>query len=327
MKSFPLHLNKLLFQLTAYLYAKKLHKKHNYDAIWAMMAHASAVPAGLFKKKFPNITYILTLQEGDPPEYIERKMRIFGKLFKDGFSLADKLQAISTFLERWGRNMGFSKESFVIPNAVDVEHFTTRYPEGQLQQARNELGKQEGDLFLVTTSRLVQKNGVDDVVRAMTKLPNNVHFVIFGTGPDEEKLQKLIQELDLSERVHLRGHIEHSSMPKLLKACDIFIRPSRSEGMGNSFVEAMAAGLPVIATQEGGISDFLFDRRRNPEVASTGFAVSPDSPNEIAEQVIYIMSHQNEVKQVTQEALNMVSKEYTWDYVAKQMHECIFKSI
>ncbi len=78
------------------------------------------------------------------------------------------------------------------------------------------------------------------------------------------------------------GQAGYAQLPDALAACDIFIRPSRSEGMGNSFIEAMAAGLPVIATQVGGLSDFIYDAKRNPGKEATAWAVDPDSPEQIA---------------------------------------------
>ena len=321
LRTFPLHLNKLLFQFFAYYKAKQLHKKYTYDGIWAMMAHSCAVPAGMFKKAFPDVSYVLTLQEGDPPEYIEKKMRSFGALFKNGFVRADALQAISTFLQKWGTAMGFQGRSVVVPNAVDIKHFTQTYTAEELSSAKAELGKKEGDVFLVTTSRLVHKNGIDDVVRAIARLPSHVHFIVYGTGPDETMLRTLITELHIEKRVHLLGHIEHAVMPKYLKACDIFIRPSRSEGMGNSFVEAMAAELPVIATQEGGISDFLFDEKRNVSKETTGWAVDANAPEQIVDAVKDIIARPEKVQQVTRSAKSMVVTTYTWDTVASQMDE------
>ena len=100
LRSFPLHLNKILFQFLAAWKASRLHKKYKYDAVWAMMAHSCGVPAGIFKTFNTNIPYILTLQEGDPPEYIERKMALIKPLFRRGFTKADIIQNISTFLSQ-----------------------------------------------------------------------------------------------------------------------------------------------------------------------------------------------------------------------------------
>ena len=108
-------------------------------------------------------------------------------------------------------------------------------------------------------------------------------------------------------------------MPLALKACDIFIRPSRSEGMGNSFIEAMAAELPVIATQEGGIADFLYDAKRNPDKETTGWAVDKDSPEQIAAAVRDILAHPEQAARVKATAKAMALEKYDWGLVAGLM--------
>jgi glycosyltransferase involved in cell wall biosynthesis len=150
-------------------------------------------------------------------------------------------------------------------------------------------------------------------------MPENVTFLIYGIGPNEEKLKALAAELGVTERVRFMGQIGHDEMPLMLQACDIFIRPSRSEGMGNSFVEAMAAGIPVIATQEGGIADFLFDSGRNPDKPMTGWAVDTDAPDQIAGAVVAIMENPEQVATVTATARAMVISRYDWNQVAASM--------
>ena len=140
-------------------------------------------------------------------------------------------------------------------------------------------------------------------------------------------LENLATELGVNNRVHLKGLIGHDVMPKYLKACDIFTRPSRSEGMGNSFVEAMAARLPVIATQEGGIADFLFDTKRNPEKETTGWAVDADSPEQIADAVNAIIANPEKVKEVTETAYNLAVTKDDWELIAKDMREKVFGRI
>jgi glycosyltransferase involved in cell wall biosynthesis len=321
LKKFPLHYNKYFYQLLAAHAAERLHRVHHFDGIWAMMAHSCAIPAGIFKKRHPEVKYLLTLQEGDPPEHIERMMKPVWGLFAQGFRTADVLQPISNFLKAWGKRMGFEGEAEVIPNAVDTKKFSQSYTEAQIQDMKQKLEKREGDVFMVTTSRLVHKNAIDDVIAALPLLPNNVSFLIYGIGPDEEKLRALAEQLGVTDRARFMGQISHDEMPLMLAACDIFIRPSRSEGMGNSFVEAMAAGLPVIATQEGGIADFLFDETRNPEKESTGWAVDADSPEQIAEAVTDIIARPDTVAQVTKTAKAMVIQNYDWNTIAGHMQK------
>ncbi|KND50586.1 MAG: phosphatidylinositol alpha-1,6-mannosyltransferase [Parcubacteria bacterium C7867-007] len=319
LKKFPLHLNKHFYQFAAALYASKLQRTYTYDAVWAMMAHSCAIPAGIFKKAHPQVKYLLTLQEGDPPEHIERMMKPVWPLFKQGFTTVDVLQPISTFLLLWGKRMGFAGDAEVIPNAVDTKKFSAEFSHEQISEMKAKLGKNDGDIFLVTTSRLVHKNAVDDVIHALKLLPEKVSFLIYGIGPDEQMLRALAKELGVEDRARFMGQISHDEMPLMLAACDIFIRPSRSEGMGNSFVEAMAAELPVIATQEGGIADFLFDAKRNPDKESTGWAVDADAPEQIAEAVKDIVANPNIVQKTTATARTLAFAKYDWNIIARDM--------
>jgi len=120
------------------------------------------------------------------------------------------------------------------------------------------------------------------------------------------------------------GHVERSETPKYRKIADIFVRPSRSEGLGNSFFSAMASRLPVVATQEGGIADFLFDAKRNPDKETTGWAVDKNSPQQIAEAVKDILAHPEQVKKVTDTAYRLAFEKYNWDTIARDMREKVF---
>src|SRR3989344_6600838 len=173
LKKFPLQLNKFLFQFLAAWKAWELHKKNHYDGIWAMMAHSCGVPAAIFKMTHPKVPYLLTLQEGDPPEYIQKKMRPLYPLFKRAFAKADFVQTISTFLARWARRMGYQGPLEVVPNAVDMKHFSQTYPETELETLKKKLGKKKDDVFIISTSRLVPKNGVADVIESLKFLSEN----------------------------------------------------------------------------------------------------------------------------------------------------------
>ncbi len=116
-------------------------------------------------------------------------------------------------------------------------------------------------------------------------------------------------------------------MPKYLKVSDIFIRPSLSEGFGNSFVEAMASEIPVIATQEGGIADFLFDANRNPDKETTGWAVDVRNPKQISEAVKDILSNHEKTQKVIATAKKMVIEKYDWDIISKDMHQKVFNKL
>lgn len=327
LKKFPLKLNKSLFQFLAFFSAMQLHRKYHFDATWAMMAHSTGVPAGIFKTFFPNVSYLLTLQEGDPTGYIVKKMKPVAILFRRAFAKADMIQAISTFLGKWARDMGFHGILETIPNAVNTKHFAQVYPEDELQILKEKLVKKVEDVFMITTSRLVAKNATDDVIRALSLLPDFVHFIILGIGPDEEMLRKLAKDLGVERRVQFLGQVDHNEMPKYLRISDIFIRPSLSEGMGNSFVEAMAAGIPVIATQEGGIADFLFDPEINKDKEPTGRAVKPRDPAGIAKAVMAYIENPATTQIIVNNARKLAFEKYDWNLIAHDMDERVFSKL
>lgn len=324
LKKLPLNVNKLLFQFLAATKALELHKKNKYDAIWAMMAHSSGVPAAIFKIFNPEVPYLLTLQEGDPLDYIKRKMLPLWPLFKRAFAKADFVQAISSFLGAFSRHMGFNGPLEIIPNAVDVKKFSKEIPEKELNKLKSKIGKSSGDVFLITASRLVPKNGLGDVIKALALLPGNVKFLILGDGPLEHELKLKAKSLKLEARINFLGQVTHEELPKYLKISDIFIRPSLSEGMGNSFIEAMAAGVPVIATQEGGIADFLFDPDRNPDKEPTGLAVNPRDPEGIAKAVKRYIDNPALKARIIENGRKMVFEKYDWDLIARNMKEKVF---
>ena len=321
---YPLRLNKHLFQFWAAWHALSLHRAYHYDAIWAMMAHSSGVPAAIFKLLRPRVPYLLTLQEGDRLERIERLMLPLWPLFTRAFKRADAVQAISTFLGTWARRRGFTGPLAIIPNGVDVARFSRAVKRATLSEVKETLGKKAGEVFLITTSRLVRKNAIDVVIRALPLLPPSVRFIVLGIGPDDLSLKRLARECRATERVRFVGEVSTEEVPTYLQASDIFVRPSRSEGMGNSFVEAFAAGIPVIGTQEGGIADFLFDAKRNPERRTTGWAVDMDSPEQVAEAVKEIIEHPEKTLSVVATAQALAAEKYDWDIVARDMREQVF---
>ncbi len=312
-------IHKFLFQATAAWKAARLHREYHFNGVWAMMAHSAGVPAALFKMFHPRVPYLLTLQEGDPPEYIERLARPVWPLFSRAFTSADVIVAESTFLGCWARQRGFGGHMEVIPNGMDAERFARVPAPEELEAIRAEIGKKEDEVWLIHTGRLVHKNALDVVIRALPLLSEKVHLFMIGDGPDKDMLLKLVREFSVSARVHFHPYVPLEEIPNYLKACDIFIRPSRSEGMGNSFIEAMAAGLPVIATQEGGIADFLFDAKRNPDKETTGWAVDRDSPKQIEEAVTEILAHPEQVARVTATAKKLVFEKYDWNLIASRM--------
>ena len=327
LNKFPLVINKYFYPFLAFVTAIVLHHRKPYDAIATVMTSYASFPALFFKFLFPKVPYILRADDGDPIEHLKKRVGIFNPLFTRVFTKANLAVTTSSYLERFIRSMGYKGSLAIVPNGVNSSHFSQQYAPEELDSLMGKLGKKKDDVYLITTSRLVKKNACDDVIRALLFLPENIKFLILGIGPDEAMLRSLVRELGVEARVRFLGQVGHAEMPKYLKVSDIFIRPSLSEGFGISFIEAMAAELPVVATQEGGIADFLFDAKLNPDKPTTGWAVDRDSPEQIAEAVTEILTNPEQVARVKATAKKLAIEKYDWNLIAKNMREKVFDRV
>lgn len=309
---FPLVLNKYLFPFSGFIKARRLHQKERFDATWLMMANYAGFAGIFFKSWFPKVPMLLTLQEGDPIAYIKKRVRFVYPLFCRIFTRADSIQAISNYLAGFAKEMGATAPIEVVPNGVDISFFAKGISESEREMVRQKYGVEKHDFLLITTSRLVKKNGVGDVVSALALLPASVKFLILGTGPLEKELKEQVARLGLEKRAHFLGHVPYKDLPSFLHASDGFIRPSLSEGMGNSFIEAMGAGLPVFATLVGGIPDFLEDGK-------TGIAVFPKNPESIALGVKKILKNPALAPELIKNAREKIRGTYEWDIIASRM--------
>ncbi len=299
-------LDKYYLAFCGHFKAIKLHKDNPYNLIWGMIASWGGLSAVKFKKK-TNLPFLLSLQEGDDLKKIEAKAKILGSWWKDIFKQADQIQAISTYLADWAYSLGFKGRVEVIPNGVDLGLFKFR-------NKPIDWNNKPREIKLVTTSRLVYKNGLDLVITALPYLSTNISFHIAGVGKEKRKLQILAGKLGVIERVIFYDLIPYTQLPDFLIQGDIFIRLSRTEGLGNSFLEAMACGLPVIGTNVGGIPDFLTDQK-------TGFVIPVDKPQAVAKKIKYIIDSINieEVKDIIGQGKKLIENNYNWDIIFQKM--------
>lgn len=310
LRFFPLRLNKIIYQFWAPFVGLWLHRKTHFQKVWAMMAHSAGIPGNIFSR-ISGIPLLLTLQEGDPVDQIQKQMRIFGSFFSGVFRQAGQIQVISKFLKKWALQMNAKVLPEVVPNGVDTREFAFLSKTNNVNEFR-----------LITTSRLVPKNGVDLVIDAMTLLPHNVYFDIVGDGFQRGELEGRVAELGLQERIIFHGQKDKKEMIELLHKADIFIRPSRSEGLGNSFLEAMATGLPIIGTEVGGIPDFLFDPKTHKEKATGLFCTTLDFKS-IANCVQDLIKDRSLYNRLQTNGVSLIEAEYTWDSVALRMKKIL----
>jgi glycosyltransferase involved in cell wall biosynthesis len=229
-------------------------------------------------------------------------------------------------LGTWPKKRGYEGEVIMIRNGANPNNFE-QLPLQQLLETKQSIGKKDGDVYLFIAARLEYQKGIDAIVRALTLLPKHVKFLIAGDGSEKEMLVTLSKELGVEDRVTFLGSLHRDDVPKYRNpvVSDIFVHPSRSEGLGNSVLSAMAGRLPVIASQVGGLADFIFTETSSKP--ATAWAVEPDSPEQIAAAVKDILAHPEKVKERTENARAMVEREYQWDQIAKDMHSMVFNTL
>ncbi|MBU1203310.1 glycosyltransferase family 4 protein [Patescibacteria group bacterium] len=307
--------DKYIYPFRATIYAINLNRIIKFDFAWSMMAFYAGLAALLFKYN-TKVPYLLTLQSGDSDAFLRKRTWFWDYYYKRIYREPKVTQVISKWLGERSRRMGNKGEILLVPNAADLNVFKNTLDQDGIAKIREELGVQIDQTMIVTTSRLVLKNGIDDLIKAVHflvyKMGINTKLVIFGSGPDEQKLRNLAVEKKVTDNVLFMGYTDYKKLPPYVESADIFCRPSLSEGFGNSFVEAMAVGTPIIATRVGGIPDFLQD-------GQTGLFCEVRNPASIAEAVSKYVKNPELYKSIVQRGQELVKEKYSWDKVASQM--------
>ena len=166
----------------------------------------------------------------------------------------------------------------VVYSGVPVDAISSVLPDGRIRDAV------EGKVVFGNASALTREKGHDVLLRAVSfasgRCPN-LGLVVAGDGPLRRSLERLSGKLGLQGKVVFLGF--RRRIWEVLKALDAFVLPSRREGLGVSILEAMACGLPVIATDVGGISEAVSD-------GDTGILVPPDDPKAMGEAMVLLAS-------------------------------------
>jgi len=227
---------------------------------------------------------------------------------------ADKIVVVSNATGNYVLSLGADPEKIcVLHNGVDVNRF--RPLNGVKDEMRKNLGISKDSSVVLTVRRLVYKNGIDTLIesakKAIKKNPR-LFFLVIGKGPDFEKVKEKIKQLGMQENFRLTGFISDEGLPFYYNIADFFVLPSKSgEGLPLVALEAMACGVPVIATNVGGISEVIKE--------DYGKLVPPNSPDSLAKAILEF-SHR-ELSTLQKDLRVMIEQKYSWDKNVEKLVE------
>ena len=206
----------------------------------------------------------------------------------------------SDHLKSFVSGIGFSNKILKINNGVDIT---------DIKRAN----ESKVDINLIIISRLVVQKNINIVIEAMKLLDNkNLKLSIIGEGGEFSKLEGLIHDLNLQNRVQLLGKIDNNKISQFLLTADIFIQASDYEGLPHSVLEAINYEVPILSTEAGGCKDLLNDGER-------GFIIPmPPDKKVIAENISFIIKNKAEATKRADEAKAFINKKYNFLVQANQ---------
>jgi L-malate glycosyltransferase len=186
---------------------------------------------------------------------------------------ADVVVAVSPFLQQVLKDK-FALETIYVPNLIDTELFCIET-------------KEEDEIFrFVSTANLIETKRIDLLIKAFAvafKADPATELTIFGEGERRAYLETLIKELDMKKQIALMGDCPRELIAAQLKKCDCFVLPSKRETFGLAYLEALACGVPVIATRCGGPEHFIGE--------DSGILVPVDDQVSLQEAMIYMKNY------------------------------------
>lgn len=273
--------------------------------------HNAGLPAFLIKKIL-KIPYVAYGQGSDV--YLSS----FEKLFKKAVLKNSDATIALTNNMKIAMQTIYDKSISVIPNGCDPNKFEKL----SKRDLRDKLKIKEDEKIMIFVGRLHPIKGLHYLIEAMRiihqRYPKS-RLLIVGDGEDRNNLENLVKKLNLNKYVTFIGIVPNETVPGYMVAADVFVLPSLSEGFPTVTLEAMASGIPIVATTVGGVPEIIKD-------GENGFSVEPRNSEEIAEKVLLLLN-KDELRKIISEKNTEEVKRYRWESIAIRLEEVYFRVV
>jgi len=197
----------------------------------------------------------------------------------------------------------------VIPNGINPQKFAIRE---NVTNFRHNYAAPEEKIIL-SVGRLVHEKGLHTLIEALPKILSAVpeaKLVVVGKGGERESLEKRARDLGISHKVFFTGFLSDENLVRLYKCADVAVFPSLYEPFGIVALEGMAAQVPVVLSDTGGLSEIIVDEKE-------GLKAYPGDSWMLGEKIIAILKDKQFAANLVREAYTKVKKIYSWEQIAR----------
>lgn len=196
------------------------------------------------------------------------------------------------------------REIYVVPNGIDLKRFKPSLVRKKERKTKK----------IIFVGRLHPEKGIKYLIEAMPIVlqeMENTELLIVGDGIERSRLEEIIETQGINDQIMFTGALQQKKIPEIMYDADVFVIPSLSESFGIVIIEAMAAGLPIIATNVGGIP-FIIDEGFN------GYLINPKRSDEIANKILFLLQNDKE-REIISANNQKKALMFSWDMVAKKL--------
>jgi glycosyltransferase involved in cell wall biosynthesis len=297
--------------ISASLLLPRFIRKNSIEAMIVFFSFPCG-PIGLLGNILCNTPYVVSLRGGDVPGNEERLSLLHKLLTPLRRFIFRNSKGIITNSEGL-KELSFKADSYpahVIPNGVDTDFYKPK--------KKKDSGAEK---FLFVGRFQIQKNLfflLEQMDKIVIEKGLRIELYLVGTGPLENSLKKFAKKLRIKDQIHWHGWSSMESIREHYQKADCLLNPSFCEGMPNVVLEAMACGIPVIASNVPGNNDIIRHE-------DTGFLFDLDKPIQLQEAIISLAANKHLISSMGDRGRNFVVEKYSWEKTANKYFKLIYK--
>ncbi len=317
-------LSKIFKSLVYFFRTLFLHFNHRFSLIHCGQVLSSGLTGWLMNRLF-NIPYVIYVYGSETYRFGNNKQLM--KLIQIVLNNAALIIPNSEFTMTEFLQLGIDRHKFkIITPGVDTKRFSPALPDSDLVKKYHLKDKK----VLLTVARLDERKGHDKMIEAIAQLKKdipNIVYLIVGKGREKSRLEKLVNQYNVTDNVIFCGYVADNDLPKYYNLCDVFVLLNRQtktdealsgdyEGFGIVFLEASACGKPVIAGNFGGIRDAVQDNQ-------SGFIIDGTNLEEITAVTRKLLTSKALNSKIGIIGRSRVEKSFQWQIISRKLAQAI----